>query len=770
MNYLRRVGRFWRLQIRLAREWQPESHHRWRRLLLVWLVDALALIFVIWLLPGVRLEYPEAGLGFKAIEVAVFVAFVGLVNAFIRPVIMYLALPLAFMTAGLFAIVLNTILLQLTSAVVGGVIFDSFWWALLASILTALANTFISFVVNLNDDDSYYFALLQQMSAQAEGAVKTDRPGLVVLQVDGLAAPIIRQAIRTGTMPFLASSVRSGGHRLIEWEAGLPSNTPASQAGILHGNNHGIPAFRWYDKETGRILVANHPKDAKEIEQSISTRRGLLADNGVSLVNLFSGNATVALMTNSRIAERSDVGQASRTFYAFLLSPYQLTRTIVLLIREVVVERYQARRQVVRDVLPRVHRDLAFAGMRAAACVAFPDVIRTSIVEGMFFGRNIMYADMLAYDELAHHAGPERPETMAQLETLDVLVRSLTKAAKGAPRPYEFAMLSDHGQSMGATFKQRYGTSLQDLVSDYLSGDVKVIASAEDEESWGQVNMLMAEVVKAPGLTSAVTRAALGKRVAADGTVEVRKGEQQEEKRHEAELEEGVAEAIVLPSGNFATIHLTASKTRMTLEEIEERYPGLVTSLAAHPGIAFVMVATGSEGPVVLGREGTRYLADDRVVGKDPLRHFRGRPADALRRVDSFPNCADICVNSVYDPETEEVAAFEEQVGCHGGLGGYQTRPFVLVPSSWTVPDEDLFGAESIYEIFRRRLDEAVLSEEEIGARSEEQEGRTIEGAAEFDAEMAAADRAAASAASDAADARAMDSGVPPGHQEPPTG
>jgi hypothetical protein len=116
------------------------------------------------------------------------------------------------------------------------------------------------------------------------------------------------------------------------------------------------------------------------------------------------------------------------------------------------------------------------------------------------------------------------------------------------------------------------------------------------------------------------------------------------------------------------------------------------------------------------------------------------------------------------------VAAFEEQVGCHGGLGGYQTRPFVLVPSSWTVPDEDLFGAESIYEIFRRRLDEAVLSEEEIGARSEEQEGRTIEGAAEFDAEMAAADRAAASAASDAADARAMDSGVPPGHQEPPTG
>ena len=739
MSYVRRLWSFWKLQVRLAREWQPESHHRWRRLLLVWLVDVLALVFVIWLLPGVNLEYPESGLTFKALEVGVFVLFVGLVNAFIRPVIMYLALPLAFMTAGLFALVLNTLLLQLTSAVIGGVLFESFWWALLASILMALANTFIAFVVNLNDDDSYYFALLQQMSARAKGAVQTDRPGLVVLQVDGLAAPIIRQAIRTGTMPFVASSVRSGGHRLIEWEAGLPSNTPASQAGILHGNNHGIPAFRWYDKETGRILVANHPKDAKEIEQSISTRRGLLADNGVSLVNLFSGNATVALMTNSRIQERSDVGQASRTFYGFLLSPYQLTRTVALLIREFVVERYQARRQVTRDVVPRVHRGLAFAGMRAAACVAFPDVVRTSLVEGMFYGRNIMYADMLAYDELAHHAGPERPETMSQLETLDALVRSLAKASRGAPRPYEFAMLSDHGQSMGSTFKQRYGISLQDLVSEYISGNVKVIANAEDEESWGQVNMLLAEIAKAPGLTSAVTRAALGRRVAADGTVEVRKGEREQERRREAELGEGVAEAIVLPSGNFATIHLTASKTRMTLEEIEELHPGLVTSLAAHPGISFVMVATRSEGTVVVGRHGTRYLSDDRIVGEDPLRHFAGHPADALRRVDSFPNCADLCVNSMYDPETEEVAAFEEQVGCHGGLGGYQTRPFLLVPSGWTIPDENLRGAESIYEVFRRHLDEAVLSEEELAARSPEQERLTVERTAAFDAEMGGA-------------------------------
>jgi uncharacterized membrane protein YvlD (DUF360 family) len=735
MNPLQRLLHFWRLQISLAREWRPESHHRWRRLLLVWFVDVLALLFVVWLLPGVHVEIQGAVATF--FEVGAFVIVIGLVNALIRPVIIYLALPLAFMTGGLFALVVNAVLLQLTSAVLGGVIFDSFFWAVVASILMALANTVISFVVNLNDDDSFYFSLMMRMARESDEAVKTDRPGLVILQVDGLAAPIIRRAVRTGTVPFIASRIRAGDHHLIEWEAGLPSNTPASQAGILHGNNANIPAFRWYDKELGRILVANHPKDATEIEQGISTRRGLLADGGFSLVNLFSGNATEAFLTNSRMAEAtSDVGRASRSFFGFLLSPYQLTRTIVLLAREVVVERYQARRQRVRDVEPRVHRGWAFAGMRAVSCVAFTDISKTLIIRGMYTGKNVMYADILSYDEMAHHAGPERPETLAQLESLDVLVRSLAKASRGTPRPYELAIVSDHGQSMGSTFRQRYGITLQDLVSELIAGNATVLSGAEDEEGWGKVNLLLGAITKTSGITAGVTRAALRKRMAPDGSVEVRKGEREAEAQKEAQLRAAAAgevpvteevpvsdeatkraDAIVLPSGNFATIHLTAEKTRMSLEQIEARYPGLITSLAAHPGIGFVMVRSEHHGAVVLGRDGTRYLADDRVVGEDPLRHLDGHPADHLRRVDSFSNCADICVNSMFDPETEEVAAFEEQVGCHGGLGGYQTRPFVFVPSTWTLPDGPFIGAESIHEIFRKRLDEAVLSPEELAAR-----------------------------------------------------
>ncbi len=206
MRSIRRVLHFWRLQLALAREWQPESHHRWRRLFTVWLVDVIALMFVVWLLPGVNLELQGAFNGM--VEIGVFAVAIGLVNALIRPVVMYLALPIAFLTAGLFGLVINAVLMQLTSYVIGGVIFTNFLWALVASLLIAAVNTIAAFLVNLNDDDSFYFSLLMRMARESAGAVATDRPGMVIIQVDGLAAPILRQAIRTGTTPFIASLYR----------------------------------------------------------------------------------------------------------------------------------------------------------------------------------------------------------------------------------------------------------------------------------------------------------------------------------------------------------------------------------------------------------------------------------------------------------------------------------------------------------------------------------------------------------------------------------
>jgi hypothetical protein len=162
-------------------------------------------------------------------------------------------------------------------------------------------------------------------------------------------------------------------------------------------------------------------------------------------------------------------------------------------------------------------------------------------------------------------------------------------------------------------------------------------------------------------------------------------------------LTKEAADVVVGPSGNLANIYFPAMPGRASLEEIDERYPGLVAGLAAHPGIGFVLVKTAALGSVAIGQAGVHHLADGRVDGDDPLAPFGPRTADHLRRIDAFAHVGDLLINSSYDPELDEVAAFEELVGSHGGFGGPQTRPFVLAPATLPFDDEPLVGSPAVH-------------------------------------------------------------------------
>jgi putative membrane protein len=172
-------------------------------------------------------------------------------------------------------------------------------------------------------------------------------------------------------------------------------------------------------------------------------------------------------------------------------------------------------------------------------------------------------------------------------------------------------------------------------------------------------------------------------------------------KRVDDEKEDGPSRVVVLGSGTLGLIYGTRLGRRVTLEELEEVYPGLLDGLARHEGVGFVMVGSEEQGPVVIGAGGRYYLADDRVEGANPLEGFGPNAARHLRRTDSFPNAPDLLVNSFYNAETNEVAAYEELIGCHGGLGGYQTRPFVLYPAGLPLGDGPLVGAAAVYHLLK---------------------------------------------------------------------
>jgi hypothetical protein len=335
--------------------------------------------------------------------------------------------------------------------------------------------------------------------------------------------------------------------------------------------------------------------------------------------------------------------------------------------------------------------------VRAWATVVQRDLQVAAIVGDMMAGRPVVYTTFLAYDEVAHHSGVERPDTLAVLRHVDRQLARVQAAVADAPRPYRLVVLADHGQSQGATFLQRYGITLEDLVRSACDAtDVRAAAGGEDE-ALAYLSAGLTEVARDETARGrAVARATRKQR--ADGVVALDEGSKAE---FQDASQESLPELSVMASGCLGLISFPREPGRVTLERLEQMQPRLLTALREHPGIGFVHVRSERHGAVVIGARGTRYLDEGRVEGEDPLAPYGPNAAHHVRRTDAFEHCPDMLVNSTYWEDEDEVAAFEELVGSHGGMGGGQSFPFVLFPADLGWPDDAVIGAERVHRIFR---------------------------------------------------------------------
>ncbi|GLW34893.1 phage holin family protein [Actinoplanes regularis] len=620
------------------------------------LLGVVALGLTIAVLPGISAD--------NGWSVLVAAALLGLFGTVLRPALVKLLSTLGWLGVVAGWLVSQALLVYAALEVAPGVHVDGFWAAFGAAWLGAALMSAGLWVVTAGQDGVVTQHLLRVNRHFRRGVPRTETPGVLIIQIDGLSAPLARWALDAGNLPTLGRWLGDGSHALVEWHAQLPATTPASQAGLLHGASDQVPAFRWYEKETGRMVVTNRPRDAALVEARCSDGHGLLADGGVSVSNVFSGDAPTSLLTMST-ARRAAQGPR-RYVSAYLLDPFGLTRSLVLTCGEILKEVHQARRQRRRRVRPRMRRTWSYVLLRGATNVLLRHLNLAVLAEQLMRGAPVVYCDFVDYDEIAHHAGPARPEALASLEGIDAVLATLEEVAAAAPRPYRFVVLSDHGQSQGATFAQRYGLRFDELVAE-LTADGAVTASVEDEQA-GRARVLRADLTRT------------GKEV--------------------VEAEAGRPPVVIAASGNLALVYFAQRDGRVSLEEIEERYPALLPGLTGHPGIGWVLVRSAREGPIVLGHDGRRWLDDDHVEGVDPLRDFGPRAADDLRRHDRLAHTGDLVVNSLWDPVTQEVAAFEELIGCHGGLGGGQSRPVLIHPRDWDPPGV-LTGADEVHHYLR---------------------------------------------------------------------
>jgi hypothetical protein len=497
----------------------------------------------------------------------------------------------------------------------------------------------------------------------------------------------------------MARWLADGSHKLIEWECDLSSQTGASQAGLLLGSNEDMPAFRWYEKDTGKTMVSNHGKDAIEMERRHSDGGGLLAEGGTSRGNMFSGDAPrcSATMSVIRDRERSKAGE----YFAYFGDPYGFTRTIARYLWDVLLERRAARKQR-RSGAEHIDRGGLYPWMRGAITVVMRDLNVASLMGDIVEGVPVVYSTFVGYDEVAHHSGITEPDAFAVLKKHDAQLARLESAVRQAPRPYHLVVLSDHGQTQGRPFRQRYGAELGEVVEGAISGG-EVFAPAASDEGMTTVGSAITDARDEDNAGARVLARATEDRMV-DGQVVL--GPDREAQEREQQDGSGSA-AIVLASGGLGLISLPERKHRLTREEMNELHPSLLPTLTDHPGIGFVMVATASEGPIVVGSAGSRRLRDDNVTGTDPLADFGASAADHLRRTDGFAHCPDILVNCMYDPAANEIAPFEEFMGSHGGIGGWQNRPFALIPHQWSDPKDPIVGVRAMHDALKGWLQES---------------------------------------------------------------
>jgi hypothetical protein len=515
--------------------------------------------------------------------------------------------------------------------------------------------------------------------------------------------------------------VKTNSHSLSHTDCGLPSQTSACQAGIMYGDNDNIPAFRWYDKEQGRLYVSNNFKDAAELNGRYSNGQGLLRE-GTSINNLMAGDANKAILTMSMLLEGpEEVDRRSpEDMYLVFVNPYFFTRALVLTIWDILVELFQGARQRIRNAWPRINRlEKAYPLLRGITNVFMRDVSTYTVILDVIRGSPAIYTTYVGYDEVAHHAGPDTKDAMDTLRGIDKqLERILDVIERKAPRPYDVFVLSDHGQSYGATFHQRYGLSLSEYLESLLGGEAKVAEIDATENAQGHANVLLAEINNLQGSrkTGRVTDAALAQ------AARTLQNQIETDEIAPALMDSAV---IACVSGNLANVYFDLHAGKVNQAKLNAAHPGLLDSLVNHEGIGLVVAYDEASIPWVLGKPGARNLQTGQLVKGDPLEPY-GDPdfrAKQLLHLAKFPHAGDLVVISTLYPDGQ-VAAFEELVGCHGGLGGQQTDSFLFHPADMDVPPTS--NSADVFHILNARRGMPVQEEtsqevvEEVGIWSRE--------------------------------------------------
>ncbi len=541
-----------------------------------------------------------------------------------------------------------------------------------------------------------YYALKYRAFAR-ERRPHDGRRGLIMLQVDALAYADLRRAIERGYCPTIQRLLDEQGFALRRWFCGLPSATPYCQAGIFHGENGGIPAFRFYDKPARRLITCNAPDGVQYIRDRISTP-GALA-GGSSYVNLIDGDAQTVAFTVATRQKMSVYQRLGGTRMALLIAlhPIRLVRMVAQSVVEWLREEWERARG---EMLGRVtHSEGIFPLIRIFSNVIVRELQTMAILLDVYLGVPIIYSTFMQYDELAHHFGPSSRPALADLRRTDSRISEIWRMARVVGgRGYDLVILSDHGMTRSESYRVKFGESLGATVQRLLADEALISQSERSEYS-----DVGAEIVEAVAQATPPRMANL-RRV-------LRRGRDWVRSRYglreiilpEKYRVDAIHDVVVTYSSCLALVYFAADAQQLSLEAIlgNPARRSLYDELVSHAGIGLVLTRTA--GAVhAESKKGTATICDEEVTvlsGSNPLEPY-GTESYQLRAIESLvgqPNAGDCVLFGAFNGY--EIISFDDQVGAHGSAGGDQVYPFLITPEGLVASDAVIEDARDIHRV-----------------------------------------------------------------------
>jgi len=545
-----------------------------------------------------------------------------------------------------------------------------------------------------------YGAMAQRLGRPSISADR--RRGFILLQIDGLSYDHLIQAIAAGYMPHLERLLAERSLVVGHWRCGVPSTTPAVQAGLMFGNRFDIPGFRWYEKERGLGVLVKRPDQVRALRARISRGRTGILSGGSCYVSIFDGDADLALFTLSTL-HRQRFFESVRgigLLLLFLLSPFRILRMLGL-----IVVSYLAglSRRLVALVRPSVLNpfDVFTPFMQAVSDTLFTEVQTFGVMLDIYRCAPAIYSNYNKYDEVAHKVGADHGDAFRVLSGVDKRIRQIDRMrARYRRREYDLYVISDHGNTPSTPFRWRNGTGLREYIAAQVGEEPLAIERQGVHTDAVRSTLYLLEELQ--GLESRLSprlrrmlsalRRYVGQSVLAD-----------QEQEYDLERQRDV---VVSASGPLAHVYFNVSARQLDLIEAALLYPHLLDTLLETEGVGALVGRAGGQ-TVVLGEQGGMLIVGETqklLEEPHPLAPFGDAAYSAaqLHQLAHFPHSGDLIVLGSVGLDGG-VVAFEYQVATHGGLGGPQGRPFIAWPPECPLTPETLNDAQDLYPYFAQR-------------------------------------------------------------------